>query len=395
MIYLKYGIIILKGNIIAVGEHRIMKIAMIGHKRIPSREGGVEIVVEALAKRMVSSGHTVDVYNRGGHHVAGKENDIKRIKEYKGVRIITVPTFDNKKLNAVVYAALATLRALFGRYDVIHYHAEGPCSMLWLPHLFGIRTAATIHGLDWQRSKWGGFASKFLMLGEKTAAKYADEIIVLSKDVGDYFKRTYNRETHYIPNGIDIPDVREADIIKTKYGLEQDGYILFLARLVPEKGVHYLINAFRDIDTDKKLVIAGGGSHSSEYEKEIRELAETDSRIIMTGFVQGEELEELFSNCFLYVLPSDVEGMPISLLEAMSYGTACLTSDIGENTQLTCGFGYTFKKGSTEDLKEKLAELIKNGAYADKEAMRRYLTDNYSWESIVKSTLALYKKEEK
>lgn len=371
-----------------------MKIAMIGHKRIPSREGGVEIVVEALAKRMVRLGHTVHAYNRGGHHVAGRENDAKRLNEYEGVRIFTIPTFDNKKLNAIVYSALATLRAVFGRYDVIHYHAEGPCSMLWLPHFLGIRTVATIHGLDWQRSKWGGFATKFLLFGEKTAAKYADEVIVLSKEVGDYFKKTYNRDTCYIPNGVEIPQIREANIIKTKYGLEKDGYILFLARLVPEKGAHYLINAFGNVDTDKKLVIAGGGSHSADYENEIKALAKADNRIIMTGFVQGEELFELFSNSFLYVLPSDVEGMPISLLEAMSFGALCLTSDIGENTQITGEFGYTFKKGDIKDLEKKLTELINNDARAEADAMRRYLYDNYGWDGAVNETLRLYGKEE-
>ncbi len=370
-----------------------MKIAMIGHKRIPSREGGVEIVVGELCERMVKRGHIVHAYNRGSHHVAGRENDMGRIKEYAGVRIITIPTFNGKKLNAIVYSVLATLRAVFGRYDVIHYHAEGPCSTLWLPHILGIRTVATIHGLDWQRSKWGGFATRFLRFGEKTAAKYADEVIVLSKDVQDYFKKTYNRDTRCIPNGVDIPDIRRADIIKTKYGLEKDGYILFLGRLVPEKGVHYLINAFKEIDTDKKLVIAGSASHSGEYEREITELAKTDSRIIMTGFVQGEELSELFSNCYLYVLPSDVEGMPISLLEAMSFGRACLTSDIGENTQVTGEFGYTFKKGDTADLRDKLSELIENGVRADAAAMRHYLEENYSWESVTDATLELYKRE--
>lgn len=371
-----------------------MKIAMIGHKRIPSREGGVEIVVEALSKRMAAKEHTVHVYNRGGHHVAGSENDTERLCEYKGVKIITIPTFNGKKLNAVVYSVLATLRAVFGRYDVIHYHAEGPCSMLWLPHILGIRTVATIHGLDWQRSKWGGFATKFLLFGERTAARYADEIIVLSEDVRDYFRKTYNRSTKYIPNGVDIPREKEADIINKKYGLKKDGYILFLARLVPEKGAHYLIEAFKELDTDKKLVIAGGGSHSGEYEEEIKALAKTDSRIIMTGFVQGDELRELFSNCFLYVLPSDVEGMPISLLEAMGYGAACLTSDISENTQLTGSFGYTFKKGDAKELLKKLETLINDGVKADKSAMRRYLEENYSWDNVTDATLELYKEEQ-
>ena len=160
-----------------------MKIAMIGHKRVPSRDGGVEIVVEELSSRMTKQGMQVDIYNRSGHNVAGSKYDKnnKMFKFYKGCRILTIPTFQNKKLNAVVYSFLATVRALFGGYDAIHFHAEGPCSMIFIPHLFGIRTVATIHGLDWQRSKWGGFATKYLKFGEKTAAKYADEIIVLSR----------------------------------------------------------------------------------------------------------------------------------------------------------------------------------------------------------------------
>lgn len=314
-----------------------MKIAMIGHKRIPSREGGVEIVVEQLAVRMVQAGHRVDVYNRKGHHVSGKENDTRlsqNKKEYKGIRIITIPTFQNKKLNAVVYSLLATIRALFGGYDVIHYHAEGPCSMLWIPHLFGIRTVATIHGLDWQRSKWGGFATKFLLYGERTAAKYADEIIVLSKNMQKYFQDTYGRDTVLIPNGVIKPKIHSDKIIKEKWGLEKNSYILFLARIVPEKGLHYLLDAYREIVTDKRLVIAGGSSHTDEYMEKIKQKAKQDSRVIMTGFVQGELLEELYSNAYIYVLPSDVEGMPISLLEAMSYGNCCLISDIAENVEV-------------------------------------------------------------
>ena len=204
--------------------------------------------------------------------------------------------------------------------------------MLWLPHLFGIRTVATIHGLDWKRSKWGGLASKYIKFGEKVAAKYADEIIVLSKNVEEYFLDAYNRKTNFIPNGINKPTRKNAKIIKEKYGLEKDSYILFLARIVPEKGLHYLIEAYKKLNTDKKLVIAGGASHTNKYLEEIRKMANINKNIIMTGFVQGEELDELYSNCNIYCLPSDVEGMPISLLEAMSYGCRCLVSNIEENT---------------------------------------------------------------
>ncbi|MGN0382704.1 MAG: glycosyltransferase family 4 protein, partial [Eubacterium sp.] len=287
-----------------------MKIAMIGHKRIPSREGGIEIVVEELAVRMVSSGHIVHAYNRKGHHVSGAAFDEitpKGVNEYKGIKLITVPTFQNKKLNAIVYSFFATIRALFGKYDVIHYHAEGPSAMLWLPHLFGIRTVVTIHGLDWQRSKWGGFASKYLKFGERIAARFADEVIVLSENVKEYFKLTYNRDTVFIPNGIVQPVINEAELITKNYHLTKNGYILFLGRLVPEKGLHYLIKAYQNIQTDKKLVIAGGTSHTDEYVSEIKEMAGDNPDIIFTDFIQGIELGELYSNAYIYVLPSDLE----------------------------------------------------------------------------------------
>ena len=167
-----------------------MKIAMLGHKRIPSREGGVEVVVEELATMLVQKGHTVDVYNRKGNNVSDKSIKTKKIKEYKGINIKTVFTINKKGLDALIYSFLASIRVAFGKYDCIHYHAEGSCAMLWIPHLFGKRTVVTIHGLDWKRSKWGGFATKYIKFGEKCAVKYADEIIVLSKSVQKYFKDT-------------------------------------------------------------------------------------------------------------------------------------------------------------------------------------------------------------
>ena len=371
-----------------------MKIAMIGHKRIPSREGGVEIVVEQLATRLVAMGHKVVAYNRKGKNVqdknADKEN--RKLKEYKGVKLISVPTINKKGIDALLYSFFATIMALFGRYDVIHYHAEGPCAMLWIPHLFGIKTVATIHGLDWQRSKWGGFATKYIKFGEKIAAQYADEIIVLSKGVQKYFKETYNRETTFIPNGVDKPEVKEAKQIKEKWGLEKDNYILFLARIVPEKGLHYLIDAYKQIDTDKKLVIAGGASHTNSYLEEIKEKAKDDSRIIMTGFVQGQELEELYSNCYLYCLPSDIEGMPISLLEAMSYGRNCIISDIEENTQVCGQFATTFAKSNTKDLQEKLEKCLKGEKRFSPKEITEYVLNKYNWDNVVTKTEELYRK---
>lgn len=370
-----------------------MKIAMIGHKRIPSREGGVEIVVEELSKRMVEKGHTVHVYNRKGKHVADKTKSIKPQKMYHGIRIITVPTINVKSLDAMLYSFFATIRALFGHYDVIHYHAEGPCVMILIAHLFRKKTVATIHGLDWQRAKWGGFATKYLKFGEKVAAKYADQVIVLSKNVQKYFKDTYGRDVEYVPNGVNLPTIVEPDIIHKKYDLEQGSYLLFLARIVPEKGLHYLLQAFLKVKTDKKLVIAGGSSHSNDYVEKIQQMAAKDKRVIMTGFVQGKELEELFSNCYAYILPSDVEGMPISLLEALSYGRQCVVSDIDENMEVVGELAYHFKKSDVNDLKSVLEQLLKEEKALDTKAILDQCAKRFNWNKTTDQYLRLYKKD--
>lgn len=369
-----------------------MKIAMLGQKRIPSREGGVEIVVEQLSTRMVESGHDVTCYNRGGHHVSGSEYDGAKLKEYKGVRLKKAFTIDKKGLAAMTSSFFAALKIAFSRYDVVHFHAEGPCAMIWLPKLFGKRVVATIHGLDWQRSKWGGFASKYIKFGEKTAVKYADEIIVLSENVKQYFLDSYNRETVMIPNGVCRGEIADADIISRKYSLEKDGYFLFLGRLVPEKGIEYLINAFMNTHIDKKLVIAGGSSDTTEFEQRLKSIAKDDERIIFTGFVQGRELSELYSNAYVYVLPSDLEGMPLSLLEAMSYGNCCLTSDIPECTEVLGEYGVSFKKGDEKDLANKL-EMLYNDEMTVREYKSRaadYICRKYNWDDVTGATLALY-----
>ena len=254
-----------------------LKIAMLGHKRIPSREGGVEIVVEELATRMVEAGHDVPCYNRRGHHVSGKNFDAEDLSDYKGIRIKKVLTIDAKGLAAMTSSFFGAISAAFGRYDVVHFHSEGPCAMMWLPKLFKKRCIATVHGLDHQRAKWGKFAGWYIMQGEKCAVKCADEIIVLSENVKEYFEDTYKRTTVFIPNGIEKPETREVKRIKEKFDLDKDSYILYLGRIVPEKGLKYLVKAYKNLNTDKKLVIAGGASDTDAFMNEIKELAKGDN----------------------------------------------------------------------------------------------------------------------
>ncbi|MFR5712926.1 MAG: glycosyltransferase family 4 protein [Clostridium sp.] len=370
-----------------------LRIAMFGQKRL-SREGGIEIVVKELATRMVQNGYEVTCYNRSGHHVSGNEFDYTQEKVYLGIKQKFVPTIEKKGLAAVSASFVAALCCAFGRYDVVHIHAEGPAFFCWIPKLFGKKVIVTVHGIDWQREKWkSGFGSKFIRQGEKNAVKYADEIIVLSKGVQTYFEDTYGRKTRFIPNGVTRPEIRYAEIITEKYGLVKDSYILFLGRLVPEKGIRYLIEAFKNVKTDKRLVIAGGSSDTDEFATELKELARGDGRILFTGFVQGQELEELYSNAYIYTLPSDLEGMPLSLLEAMSYGNCCLVSDIDECTEVAEDKALIFKKSDVNDLKETLQEACVRPETVEtlKRQTADFICNKYNWDEIVQKTLELYR----
>lgn len=378
----------------SISQDKKISIAMIGQKHIPSREGGVEIVVEELSTRMVKKGYHVIVYNRKSKHAMDKKQKITNITNYKGVELKYALTIDKKGLAAMTSSFFGSLQILFSKADVVHYHAEGPCAMIPLIKFFSKKKiVATIHGLDWQRAKWGsGFASKYIKFGEKMAAKYADEIIVLSNNVQEYFKNTYNRKTNFIPNGVNKPQILKPDIIKKKYKLKKEDYILFLGRIVPEKGIHYLIEAFNKIDTNKKLVIAGGASDTDSYYSELKEKAKANKNIIFTGFVQGQELEELYSNAYIYCLPSDLEGMPLSLLEAMSYGLCCLTSDIKECSDVIADKGKTFLKSNVDDLTAKIQQLLEdeNLVKKYKKESQNYILEKYNWDDIVEKTLKLY-----
>lgn len=365
---------------------------MFGQKRL-SREGGIEIVVKELCVRMARDGHQVTCYNRSGHHVSGSEYDEKN--EYEGIDQKFVPTIEKKGLAAVSSSFFASVCSAVGKYDVVHIHAEGPAFFAYLPKLFGKKVVVTVHGIDWQREKWkSGFGSKFIRQGEKNAVKYADEIIVLSKGVQNYFRETYGRETRFIPNGVSRPKIQKAKLIIEKFGLNKDSYILFLGRLVPEKGLRYLIEAFKQVKTDKKLVIAGGSSNTDSFVEELKESAKNDDKIIFTGFVQGEMLDELYSNAYVYVLPSDLEGMPLSLLEAMSYGNCCLVSDIPECAEVVEDKALIFKKAEVDDLRKKLQEACDEPEMVIelKKQAADFICEKYNWDDVVSKTVELYEK---
>ena len=372
---------------------RRIRVAMIGQRQIPSREGGVEIVVEELSTRLAKKGYKVTCYNRGGKQIMCQNDRYKQIKEYKGVKVKRVLTIDKKGLAAASSSFFGTIKILFSRADVVHYHAEGPCAWMWIIRLLSKkRIIATIHGLNWKSPKWKGFGAKYIKFGEKVAVKNAHHIIVLSESMKKYFMDTYGRKTVFISNGVAKPTIRAPKIIKEKYNLEKNDYILFLGRIEPVKGIHYLIEAYKNLNTNKKLVIAGGVSEVDAYYDELREKAANEKNIIFTGFTQGDELEELYSNAYIYVLPSDAEGMPLSLLEAMSYGNCCLASNINECAEVLEDKGVLFEKSNVNDLTNKLQELCDKEEVVNlfKKNSQTYILKKYNWDEVVDKTLKLY-----
>ena len=358
-----------------------MKIAMLGHKQFPTRSGGVEVVVLELATRLAQRGHDVTVYDRG--RVTGDS-------VVMGVKRVGTFTFKRQSLNAFLSSFFATFKILPKKYDIVHYHAIGPSVPIFLAHLFGKKTVSTIHGLNWRVDKWGSFAKKYLKFGERMAAKYADDIVVLSEDMHQYFLDTYGRETTLILNGVSIIPDTAPDVIKRDFGLDKGDYILYVGRVSPEKGPQDLIEGFKKSDTGKKLVIAGTVP-DNEFGAQIKAAAEGRDDIIFTGFAGGDMLYELYSNCALYVLPSHTEGLALTLLEAMSCGARCLVSDIPENTCVLLEYGDSFKTEDTDDL----AQMLKTAVERDNPLLgdeKEYVIRNYSYDRVVDKHIEMYER---
>ncbi len=362
-----------------------MKIAMIGQKGIPATYGGIERHVEEIGSRLVKRGHQVTVFSR--FHYS------KHSGPHLGMENLRLPSVRTKHLDAISHCAVATLYSLLRKFDVIHYHALGPSIFSKLPHLRGTRTVVTVHGLDWQRGKWGKFASGFLRFCERPAVAFPDETIVVSQTLADYFKRRFGVECNVIPNGTNPGTIRPPNRIK-RWGLDQGRYILWVGRLVPEKGCHYLIEAFREIDTDATLVMAGGSSFSDTYVQSLERLRGGDERIKMIGYVYGEVLDELWSNAYLVVQPSILEGLSIALIEALSYGRCVLASDIPENLEVVEDSAVTFKSRDVQDLRSKLQLCLDQPDMVEATAQqcRRLAEEKYSWPRLVEATEKVYEK---
>lgn len=355
-----------------------MKIAFIGQKGIPCRSGGVEKHVEELATRMAGRGHEVFVYARK-HYVAGQP------RAFQGVNLIYTPTINTKHLDAISHTFFSTLHALFHGYDIIHYHAIGPSFLSFIPRalLWRPKVVATFHCQDWTHKKWNKFAQACLKTGAWMSVHAPHKTIAISRLLQEYCAVQYDREVDYIPYGISEPTECPPRLIAQKYNLKKDGYVLAVSRLVPHKQLHTLIKAFRDVNTDKKLVIVGGSSFTDQYVAQLQKLALADPRVILVGEQRGQIMAEFFSNAYAFIQPSESEGLPIAVLEAMSYGLGVVASDIPEHLEGAGQAAIYFHKNDPADLREQLQKAIDDpkmvalkGLQAKKRVRQYFLWDN-------------------
>lgn len=367
-----------------------MRIVFIGQKGIPATYGGVEKHVEDLATRLVRDGHEVLVYTR-------KNYTSDKLKSYKGVELISLPSIATKHLDAISHTFLACLDVIFRqKADVVHFHSIGPSLLSWMVKIFKPRTrlVATFHSQCYNHQKWGAMARFFLHLGERMICTVPDKTFTVSKSLTNYAAQKYGKNTIYIPNGVEMPTERDANEIK-KWGLEKGNYIVTISRLVRHKGIHYLIDAYKQIGTDKKLVIVGDGAFTDDYVQELKDLADNNPNIIFTGNQTGDVLQELFSNAFLFVQPSESEGLSIALLEAMSYGLPVLVSDILENVEIVDNVGFIFVNKNVADLTLKLKAILmmdETVLHENAANLRAIARKNYNWENIVREIETLYTK---
>jgi glycosyltransferase involved in cell wall biosynthesis len=354
-------------------EKRKLAVAFIGGRGVISKYSGIEAYYEEVGRRLTTMGHEVTVYCRSYFTPA--------IEKHHGMILKRLPTVRSKHLETVVHTLISTLHAITQRCDIVHYHALGPALFSFIPRIFGKKTVVTVQGLDWQRKKWGRIASAVLRLGEQASVTLPNATMVVSLALQQRYREEHGVEALYVPNGGIIREARRPAAI-FHWDLEPGKYILFLGRFSPEKGCHLLVEGYEKLRTDTKLVMAGASSYCDNYSRELRTHA--GERIKILDWVSGEVLDELLTNAMIFVLPSDLEGLSLALLDAMGAGLCVLASDVPENVEVVQDAGFTFRRGDAEDLADRLRFLIANPAVrqaAGKTAKRR-VRENYLWHDI-------------
>ena len=380
-----------------------MRIAMIGQKGIPFSEdgGGVDRHVEELSTRLADLGHEIFVYVRPRFTES-------KVSDYKGIKLISVRSVPTKNLDSITHTFFAIKDLIFKRkVDIVHFHGVGPGSLAWLVRFLNpsIKIVGTFHSIDRYHKKWGWFARMYLGWGERAICKFPHLTIAVSQSIKKYCKEKFNKDTKYIPNGVGIVSVNTDELLK-QFGLTKDGYFLTVARLVRHKGIHHLIEAYKKLEKKfgkinakwpnkklKKLVIVGSPSYTEDYLKYLKQIAGSSKNIIFTGFQGGETLDQLFSNAFLYIHPSESEGLSTTILESLSHRTPALISDITENLEVIDHSGFIFKTKSPISLYRQMVKLLQNPELIEEKKNRaqRFIKKNFNWNHLVKITGKAYK----
>lgn len=363
-----------------------MKIFVTGTRGIPDIPGGVEKHCQELFPRIAAKGHEVLLCTRDSYVT-------KKIDEWRGVKLINCFAPQKKSFEAIVHTFIALLTARWYSPDLVHIHAIGPSLLTPIARLMGLKVVITNHGPDYDRQKWGKVAKSVLRLGEKMGGLCANEVIVISTIIANIIHERCHRESNLIYNGVDLPEQSENVDFLTEIGVKPNKYVLAVARFVPEKGLHDLIEAFKALDCDYKLVVAGEADHETEYSRNLRQMASEDDRIILTGYITGESLNQAYTQARLFVLPSYHEGLPIVLLEALSYGLPVLVSDIPANKEVDLPSERYFRCGDVDDLKEKMEALLEvKLSEREKEEIRSQIKEKYNWDRIAEQTIEVYRK---
>lgn len=362
-------------------ENKPVRVAFIGGRGVISKYSGIEAYYEEVGRELVSLGYDVTVYCR--------EYFTPALSTHHGMRLVRLPTIRSKHFETVIHTLFSTVHVIFSANDIVHYHALGPALFSFLPRLAGKKTVVTVQGLDWQRKKWGWLATRILRWGESAAARLPNATMVVSKTLQTYYRATRQKETVYIPNGAAIRE-RSTELQLPNWGLQANNYALFLGRFSPEKNCHLLIEAYEKLDTPAKLVLAGGSSHTDSYAAELR--GHQSQQVVLLDWVSGDALNELLTNAALFVLPSDLEGLSLALLDAMGAGLCVLTSDIPENREVVEGAGFTFRASDVDDLARMLGLLLSEAEIREKagRSAQQLIRERYLWPAIAKQIASVY-----
>ncbi|GAA1882411.1 glycosyltransferase family 4 protein [Lapillicoccus jejuensis] len=367
-------------------RRRGLTIAMVGQKGLPATIGGIEHHVEQVGARLAERGHDVVVYSRDTY------GDIPADGRYRGMRVVAAPTIGTKHLDAIVHSGSSTLKAMAAKADIVHFHALGPGLVAPLPRfLSGSRVVLTVHGLDNARDKWGKAAQAVLGTAHWMSGHVPDATVVVSRELQAHYARTFHREAAYITNGVPTPERVDAPEVPRRFGLEPGRYLMFVGRLVPEKRPDLLVRAFRESAYDGQLAVVGVSSFTDGFTAQLRELAADDERIVFTGFVGGRDLAALFQHARLLVQPSDLEGLPLTLLESVAHGCHVLASDIAPHREVL-GRGTPahrlFPAGDLDALRAGIEAPVDGDAWDVPE--REAILQHYSWDRATEQLEQLY-----